>query len=100
MTTARSLYEIAVELRRVADQLDTAPDTEIPETDVRVQLQVVNYIRSAPDADRVAAVNAIAAAVGTVPDTDPEDRHGSAHHRSCAWDIDNTVLAYTAIRKH
>lgn len=97
MTTARSLHKIAAELRRVADQLDAAPDTDIAATDVDIRLQVLNRKAggTARDSERIAAVDAIAAAVGTTPETD--DSGGHVHHRSATYGEDTTVLAYTAI---
>lgn len=97
MTTVRSLHEIAAELRRAADQLGAAPDTQIADTDVDIRLQVLTREAggTASDIERIAAVNAIAAAVGTTPETD--DSGGHVYHRSATYGEDRTVVAYTAL---
>lgn len=94
MATAHSLHEITAELRRVAAQLDAVPDTYIPATDVSIDLQVLVRDET-PEAERVAAVDAIAAALGTEPVTAP----GSEFHRSQKPLGPHTATAYTAITR-
>lgn len=95
MATIHGIHELAAKLRALADQFQSAPDAAIPATGLDVSLQVLSHDGTAPDTDRVAAVNRIAAILGTSPHTDDD---APLLHRSGPYGSPRTVLAFTAIR--
>lgn len=100
MTVIRSFHEIANVLRDIADRFQAAGDAPIPATYLDVSLQVLRWA-SGGDADtapRIAAVNAVAAVMGTTPVTGPADG-ADGFHRSAPCGDESPVLAFTAVNE-